>query len=229
MPHLYDYPRPMLTVDIFLLRLNHTHLELLLIQRKNEPFRGKWALSGGFVEIDEPTESAAKREFSEETGLENIDLVKMDVFGDPGRDPRGRTITIVYFGVIPFEVSDVQKAGDDAAESQWFHLNNLPELAFDHDHIVEVCHKRFQSNLLHKFWFLLFLKNEFTTKQILELLNNISELKFPVDKIDNILFNLPLVSQTKGKHTFLKKIPNNDILKLNDEVITNIWQNILTN
>ena len=229
MPYTYDHPRPMVTVDIFLTRFNMDHLELLLIKRKNDPFKGQWALPGGYVEIDEPLEIAAKRELFEETGIENIPLYKLNVFGEPGRDPRGRTITVVYFGVIPYEISDVLKAGDDAVESQWFSLNNLPDLAFDHDHIIEACHKRLQSNLLHKFWFLLFLDNEFNAEQILELFENISELKFPVDKIHNILFNLPFISQTKRKHTFLKKISNNDILTLNNNVITNIWQNILSN
>jgi 8-oxo-dGTP diphosphatase len=229
MPYTYDYPRPMVTVDIFLTRFNMDHLELVLIKRKNDPFKGQWALPGGYVEIDEPLKSSAKRELFEETGIENIPLYRLNVFGDPGRDPRGRTITIVYFGVIPYEVSDVLKAGDDAAESQWFGLDNLPEFAFDHDQIVETCHKRFQSNLLHKFWFLLFLENEFNAEQILELFENISELKFPIDKIHNILFNLPFISQTKRKHTFLKNISNNDILKLNDDVITNVWRNILSN
>lgn len=228
MPH-YDYPRPMLTVDIFLLRLKDNHLEVLLIQRKNDPFKNKWALPGGYVEIEEPIESAAKRELLEETGIENIDLVKMDVFGEPGRDPRGRTITIVYFGVIPFEVSNELKPGDDAAESRWYSLSNLPELAFDHNHIVEVCHKKFQNNLLQKFWFLLFLDKEFSAEEILQLANNISEPKLPVAKIQDILFNLPFVKKVKDKQTFFKEISNDDLLKLDESKLINICQNILKN
>jgi 8-oxo-dGTP diphosphatase len=126
-------------------------------------------------------------------------------------------------------MSDESKAGDDAAESQWYSLNNLPDLAFDHDHIVEACYKKFQSNLLQKFWFLLFLNNEFSAEEIFQLLNNISELKFPVAKIQNILFNLPFIKKVNNKLTFLKIISNDDILKLDESKLINIWQNILKN
>lgn len=229
MPYTYDYPRPMLTVDIFLLRLKHDRLEVLLIQRKNDPFKGRWALPGGYVEIEEPLEAAAKRELSEETGIKDIPLRKINVFGEPGRDPRGRTITIVYLGVVPLEFRERAKAGDDAIASQWYHINNLPDLAFDHTRIVTACYDNFRNNFLRKFWFLLFLENEFASELIRLLFSNVLELKLPIAEIQNILFNLPFVGQTKNKQTFLKNISNNDIIKLNDSVITDIWQNILTN
>jgi 8-oxo-dGTP diphosphatase len=104
--------------------------EVLLIKRANEPFRGKWALPGGFVDKDEPLEDAAVRELKEETGLSNILLTQMHTFGNPGRDPRGHTVSVVFVGYLPLAAE--AKAGDDAAEVDWFSLDKLPELAFDH-------------------------------------------------------------------------------------------------
>jgi 8-oxo-dGTP diphosphatase len=219
----------MVTIDISLLRLNYDQLEVLLIQRKNDPFQNKWALPGGFVDIDEPLEVAAKRELLEETGLDNIPLCKIDIFGDPGRDPRGRTITILYLGVLPPGSSKPEKAGDDAADAKWFALDKLPELAFDHRRIVEVCYEKFRSNMLLKFWFLLFVENEFNINQIIYLLDSISELKLSVAKLRHILFNLPFARPANGKETFFKDISNTEILNLDDSELTRIWQNMLTN
>jgi 8-oxo-dGTP diphosphatase len=223
MPH-YDYPRPMLTVDIFLLRLHLDHFEVLLIQRKNDPFKDKWALPGGYVEIDELIEAAAKRELYEETGIESIPLCKLDVFGDPGRDPRGRTITVVYFGAIPPEFERAAKAGDDAAQSQWYSLSHLPELAFDHDRIIEVCSGKFKSNLLLRFWFLLFANKEFSVDEI-NRIANIMEYELPDDKIEAILFKLPFVKQKK-RNEFKKEITTAGLLRLSDADVAAIWGRI---
>ena len=220
----YDYPRPMLTVDIFLLRLHTDHFEILLIQRRNDPFTGKWALPGGYVEIDEPLEAAAKRELFEETGIQNTPLFKMNLFGDPGRDPRGRTITVVYFGV-PAESVELPKAGDDAMLAQWFSLGRLPDLAFDHDRIIDGCYHKFKSNLLLRLWFLLFVDDEFSTKELSQLANMIDyELK--EDKIKAILINVPFV-KAKRKNVFRKEIGNEDLLKLSDADFSEIWSSIL--
>jgi len=224
MPH-YDYPRPMLTVDVFLLRFHTDRFEVLLIQRMNDPFKGKWALPGGYVEIDESLDAAAKRELFEETGIENIPLCKLDVFGDPGRDPRGRTLTVVYFGVLPPESAKSLHAGDDAAQVQWFSLDKLPALAFDHDHIIQACYDKFRSNLLLRFWFLLFVGEEFPLKDINQP-TSIMEYELPEDKIETILLSLPFLKQ-KRKNVFKKEITGEAILKLGDADIVEFWQSIL--
>ncbi|HET8754140.1 MAG TPA: NUDIX hydrolase [Salinimicrobium sp.] len=110
-------------------------LKLLLVRRKAEPFKGKWALPGGFVKDKEALEEAAKRELKEETGLKIDNLNQIKAFGAPGRDPRGRTITIAFWGSISAEENI--KANDDAADAKWFRVDQLPELAFDHQEIIE--------------------------------------------------------------------------------------------
>ena len=109
--------------------------EVLLIRRKHEPFQGKWALPGGFVDPEERIPDAAVRELNEETGITRIALREFGTYGDPGRDPRGRVVCVVYWAVLSEKPSAV--AGDDAAECRWFDLNQLPELAFDHARILQ--------------------------------------------------------------------------------------------
>ncbi|MCA6074548.1 NUDIX domain-containing protein [Fulvivirga sedimenti] len=124
----------LLTVDIIVLASGDIP-QILLIQRKNEPFRGSWALPGGFVDPDEDIPEAARRELLEETHVTAGDeLIEVGVFGRPGRDPRGRTVSVAY--MVYFETAPAIQAGDDAKEAGWFHTNNLPELAFDHQEII---------------------------------------------------------------------------------------------
>lgn len=109
--------------------------QVLLIQRKNAPFAGCWALPGGFVDEGEPLIVAARRELREETGLSLDDLEQLQAFGDPGRDPRGWTVSVAYFARI--EPGLMVQAADDAADARWFALARPPELAFDHAHILD--------------------------------------------------------------------------------------------
>ncbi|MBN2639329.1 MAG: NUDIX hydrolase [Bacteroidales bacterium] len=134
MPYTYPYPRPAVTVDAVVFRINEGQKEVLLIQRGHPPFENQWALPGGFVDMDENLETAAARELKEETGLKNIDLQQFHTFGNPGRDPRHRTISIAHWGEL-IEPQELQ-AGDDARNAQWFSLYNLPETAFDHKEII---------------------------------------------------------------------------------------------
>jgi 8-oxo-dGTP diphosphatase len=108
--------------------------KVLLIRRKNEPFQNQWALPGGFLEENETMEEGAKRELEEETGLKIKNLQQVGAFGNPGRDPRARTISIAFVGLI--EVETVVKSNDDAIDAKWFSLNDLPEMAFDHNEII---------------------------------------------------------------------------------------------
>ena len=132
--YTYQYPHPAVTADCLVFARTEKGMKLLLIQRKNEPCKGKWAFPGGFMDIDETTIDAARRELKEETGLEVGELFRVGVFDAVNRDPRERIITVAYYTVLdkPVEVCGL----DDAAQAKWFLLTELPELAFDHREIL---------------------------------------------------------------------------------------------
>ena len=133
MAYTYEYPRPSVTADCVVITKEDTP-QVLLIQRGFEPFKGCWALPGGFMNMDETTEQCAIRELEEETGLKISDVRQIGAFSKIDRDPRGRTITVAYLAIVdaPLEV----KGLDDAAKAQWFPLSALPPLAFDHADIL---------------------------------------------------------------------------------------------
>jgi 8-oxo-dGTP diphosphatase len=133
--HTYDYPRPALTVDVAIVT-REAHPKVLLIRRKKDPFALSWALPGGFVDENERLSDAARRELVEETGVTVADLEQLYTAGDPGRDPRGWTVTVAYLAQVdPNALAPV--AADDAEEVGWFPVDDLPPLAFDHAMILE--------------------------------------------------------------------------------------------
>jgi 8-oxo-dGTP diphosphatase len=132
--YCYPFPRPAVTADIVIFRENGEALEVLLVKRAKDPFKGMWAIPGGFVDENEAVEKAAARELLEETGLRSVRLRQFGVFGDPGRDPRGHTISVAYFGIV--RATAKAKAADDAAEIGWFPVDRPPKLAFDHRKIL---------------------------------------------------------------------------------------------
>jgi 8-oxo-dGTP diphosphatase len=130
----YAYPRPAVTVDLVLVSKEETP-RVLLIRRKHDPFAGYWALPGGFIEMEETLEESARRELREETGLDTGALTQLGIYGDPGRDPRGRTISVAYMAMVkPKKLQP--RAADDAAEVDWFPLSRPPKVAFDHAKIL---------------------------------------------------------------------------------------------
>jgi 8-oxo-dGTP diphosphatase len=140
--YVYEWPRPMVTVDAVVFALSQGEVRLLLIKRGHEPFQGRWAIPGGFIEIDEELEDAAARELAEETGLTGVPLEQMRTYGTVGRDPRGRQITVVFMGIVNAKRAKI-KGGDDAAEAKWFDIEKLPaEMAFDHDEITRCAIRR---------------------------------------------------------------------------------------
>ncbi|GAB2768748.1 NUDIX domain-containing protein [Salinimicrobium soli] len=133
------------TTDCVVFLKNGSKEKVLLVKRKKDPFKGQWAIPGGFLEEDEAMEKGAARELKEETGLEISDLHQLKAFGKVDRDPRGRTISIAFFGVITSE--EKVTGNDDAEDAQWFPLDNLPALAFDHDEIIQVAIDRFKQTI----------------------------------------------------------------------------------
>ena len=137
--YVYEYPRPAVTVDIVIVT-RAKKPRVLLIRRKHPPFEGMWATPGGFIDMDESLDDAARRELFEETGVRIKKLVQLHTFGDPQRDPRGRNIAVAYLALV--NLDDLQpRAGDDAAEVGWFSLARPPKLAFDHKDILAAARK----------------------------------------------------------------------------------------
>jgi 8-oxo-dGTP diphosphatase len=134
MPYTYKYPRPAVTVDMLIFRVINGERQLLLIQRDRDPFQGKWALPGGFMDINETLEEAAARELQEETGLTAVELTQLKAYSALDRDPRHRTISVAFWGIL----TDNQpvRAGDDARKAVWFPVQSIPDTAFDHHQII---------------------------------------------------------------------------------------------
>ena len=145
-PYVYDYPHPAVTVDVAIFTVYGDSLRILLIKRKNPPHQGAWALPGGFVEIDESLKHAAWRELREETGINAAHLEQFYTFGHPRRDPRERVITVAYLALLPPDKAAVA-AGSDAELAEWFDVEGLPELAFDHPKIIARAMHRLREKL----------------------------------------------------------------------------------
>ncbi len=145
MSYSYQYPHPAVTVDTVVFSVLDEALQVLLIQRRSEPFKDWWALPGGYVRIDEDLEQAARRELLEETAvrteqLQGMPFFQFSAYGQPDRDPRERTITVSFLTVVPMNRVAL-KAATDAKDTKWFAVSNLPTLAFDHDKILEDARK----------------------------------------------------------------------------------------
>jgi len=130
--YFYKYPRPAVTVDAILISKQNS---VLLIQRSGEPFKGKWALPGGFIELHESLETACHRELEEETSLKVEKFTQFKAYGSVDRDPRGRIISVIFYSLQ--NVESIPVAGDDAVNAKWYPLGQLPELAFDHQQIID--------------------------------------------------------------------------------------------
>jgi 8-oxo-dGTP diphosphatase len=149
MSHTYKYPRAALTVDCVVFGFDESELKVLLIQRALDPFKGKWALPGGFVHVNETLDDAARRELTEETGLKNVFLEQLFTFGTVNRDPRERVVSVAHYALV--KLTDYQaKAATDAANAEWFPVSKLPKLAFDHADIVATALARLQGKVRYQ-------------------------------------------------------------------------------
>ncbi len=176
----YEYPRPALTVDCIVFGLNaQQELKVMLIQRDIPPFQGQWAIPGGFVRIDETLEEAALRELQEETGIHHIFLEQLYTFGDLGRDPRDRTVTVAYFALINLVEQKIQ-ASTDARAAEWFAISNIPQLAFDHNQILQVAIARLRSKIRYEPIGFELLPQNFSLSQLQRLYETV--LDRPLDK-----------------------------------------------
>src|SRR6187399_2709879 len=146
MPHTYQYPRAALTVDCVVFGFDEGELKVLLIERGLPPFKGQWALPGGFVRVDETLDEAARRELEEEAGVADVYLEQLYTFGTLDRDPRERVVTVAYYALA--KLSDHRiRAATDAMGVGWFALDDLPKLAFDHELVVRSAHDRLRGKV----------------------------------------------------------------------------------
>lgn len=178
-PVTYQYPRPSLTVDCVVFGLDEGDLKVLLVQRDLEPFRGKWALPGGFVREIETLDEAARRELVEETGLSGVFLEQLYTFGALARDPRERVVSVAYFALVKLSQHRV-KAATDAREAAWFAVDDTPTLAFDHDEILATALRRLKGKVRYQPLGFELLPPKFTLSQLQRLYEAI--LERPLDK-----------------------------------------------
>lgn len=175
--HTYKYPRPSVTVDIVVYGYDGgKQLKMLLIQRGSDPHKGSWALPGGFVDMDENLETAALRELEEETGVKDLYVEQLFTFGQPGRDPRGRVISVAYFSLVNLQ-DHPAVAASDAAKAEWFPLDELPELAFDHSDIIATANNRLAAKVRYQPIGFELLPDEFTLGQLQQLYETVLNVK----------------------------------------------------
>lgn len=160
-----ESPHPSVSVDVVILTLVDGELRVLLVKRRTWPFEGMWAIPGGFIHLDEGIEDAARRELQAETSVSDIFLEQLYTFGDPGRDPRGRVITVVYYALIDaarLNITTTAEAGD----ARWYALFDLPPLAFDHARILTYALERLQGKLEYTTIGFQLLAPEFTLSEL---------------------------------------------------------------
>jgi 8-oxo-dGTP diphosphatase len=198
MPYTYDYQRPGLTVDCVVFGLDEEDLKIILIQRARAPYKGKWALPGGFVQIDETLEEAAERELREETGIQNVFLEQLYTFGDVKRDPRDRIVSVAYYALVNLRDHEI-RAATDARNAAWFSIDDIPSLPFDHNRIVEIALKRLRGKVRYEPIGFELLPEKFTLTQLQRMYEKILE-------------------QAIDKRNFRKKILGMGLLEETDEV-----------
>lgn len=189
-PALED--RPSVTVDIIIFTVDSKDLKVLLIKRKIAPFKGMWAIPGGFVRHGETLSEAAKRELNEETNVTDIYLEQLYSFGDPGRDPRAWVITVAYFALIGSDKLEL-RAATDAEEVAWHSMYKLPELAFDHEKILKYALERLRNKLSYTTVGFQLLPQKFTLTEL--------------QRVYEIILNRPI-----DKRNFRKKILSENML-----------------
>ena len=198
MTYTYQYPHPAVTTDIVIFTVRLQKLEVLLIRRKLDPFRDCWAIPGGFLDLDEDLDACAARELEEETGIRNVYLEQLYTFGKVGRDPRERVISVAYYALAPMDDQNIQ-AGDDAAETRWFDVDELPKLAFDHRDILNVARQRLTDKMEYSSVGLQLMPDEFTLTRLQQVYETASGQPRDKRNFRKWILGLDLVEETGNK------------------------------
>lgn len=171
----YKYPHPSVTTDCVIFGFDGGKLKVLLVERGLEPYKGRWAFPGGFVKMDESCEEGALRELEEETALKGTYVQQFHTYSAPNRDPRERVITVAFFALV--RIQEVE-AGDDANKAQWFAIDEVPQLAFDHDVILRDALKRLRERIHFQPIGFELLPEKFTMRQLQNLYEAILDVHF---------------------------------------------------
>ena len=190
--YCYKYPHPAVTTDCVIFGFNGERLQVLLIERGIEPYKGRWAFPGGFLKMDETAEEGAKRELKEETGLENAYIQQLHTFSAPNRDPRERVITIAYYALV--KIQEV-KGGDDAAYARWFPLDEIPPLVFDHDYILRMATQRLREQIHFQPIGFELLPEKFTIKELQSLYEAILGINFDRRNFAKKMLHLEILTE----------------------------------
>lgn len=194
MEYCYKYPHPSVTTDCVIFGFDGVRLKVLLVQRGIEPYKGHWAFPGGFLKIDESAEEGALRELQEETGLKDAYIRQFHTFSAPDRDPRERVITIAYYALV--RIQDV-RGGDDAADARWFALDEVPQLAFDHDLILRMAEQSLRQQIHFEPVGFELLPEKFTIRELQNLYEAILGVRFDRRNFYNKMVRLGLLEQTE--------------------------------
>ena len=186
------YPHPAVTTDCVIFGFDGSELQVLLIERGIEPFKGKWAFPGGFLNMDETAGEGAMRELKEETGLENAYIEQFNTYSEPGRDPRERVITIAHYALV--RIQEV-KGGDDAAKAQWFPIDEVPQLAFDHDKILRDAMRKLRERIHFEPIGFELLPEKFTMRELQILYESILGVKFDRRNFAKKMMHYELLNQ----------------------------------
>lgn len=192
----YKYPHPAVTADCVIFGFDGVAIKVLLIQRGIEPFEGRWAFPGGFMQMDETAEQCARRELEEETGLRNTTVEQFHTFSDVHRDPRERVITVAHYALV--KLSEV-RGGDDAASAKWFALDEVPSLAFDHDQILRIALSRLKERICFEPIGFELLPDVFTMSELQNLYESILEVKFDRRNFYNKMLKLGILSEAEPR------------------------------
>lgn len=165
MSFTYDYPHPAVTTDIVLFTVTNGKLRVLLIERGEEPFKGEWAVPGGFLQMNEDLDACAARELMEETGVSDVYLEQLGTFGAVNRDPRERVISVAYYALVPAD-NITLSAGTDASKAEWHDIDDLPALAFDHAKVLSAAQERLSAKMDYSTIGLQFMGGEFTLTEV---------------------------------------------------------------
>ena len=190
--YCYKYPHPAVTTDCVIFGFDGSKLQVLLIERGIEPFKGKWAFPGGFLNMDETAGEGAMRELKEETGLENAYIEQFNTYSEPGRDPRERVITIAHYALV--RIQEV-KGGDDAAKAQWFPIDEVPQLAFDHDKILRDAMRKLRERIHFEPIGFELLPEKFTMRELQILYESILGVKFDRRNFAKKMMHYELLNQ----------------------------------